>query len=173
MIIYSISSAFVIVKPLPKETYLTPGNDLNMSITVSGSISSEDDVIISLGHSLRGVYKDITNYLVYELSEEDDMDGEERHLWNIDMTLPYPFSQASGDLILSVGDSNGGDVTTTRLIIMQEGKDLAPFFDPVPKSVKTFHGEDVFINAQARGSTPLNVSVYCIMYISVTFSNFL
>ena len=147
------------MKPLPEETLLTPGKELNMSITISGTISSEDDVIISMGHSLRAIYKDITDYLVYEMSEEDVLDDEERHLWKIDMTLPYPFSQASGDLILSVGDSRSGDVTTTRLTSIQEGRYLEPFFNPAPISVKTKPGQDVFINTRARGSTPINVSI--------------
>ena len=146
------------MKPLPKEIFLTPGEDLNMTITITGSISNEDDVIISLGHSSRGVYQDVTNYLVYELSEEDDMEEEEGSRWKIDMTLPYPHSQASGDLTLSVGDSCSGDVTTTRLIVAQEGKNMAPFFDPIPKSVQTYPDKDVLINTRAKGSTPLNVS---------------
>ena len=149
----------MIVKPLPEETYLTPGEVLNMSITISGSISSEDDVIFALGHSLNGVYKDISECPVYELTEEVDSDSKEGSVWEINMTLPYPFSQVTGDFILSVGNSHSGDVTTTRLIIMEEGTEVAPFFDPVPKSVRTYYGQDVFINTQARGSTPLNVSV--------------
>ena len=129
-----------------------------MSVIVRGAILSEDDAIISLGHSLKGVYQDLSKYLVYELSEEDDMDKVEGSRWKIDMTLPYPYSQAAGDLTLSVGDSHSGDITTTRLIIMQEGKDVAPFFDPEPKSVQTYLGQDVLINTEAKGSTPLNVS---------------
>ena len=147
------------MKPLPEETLLTPGKELNMSITISGTISSEDDIIISMGHSLRAIYKDITDYLVYEMSEEDVLDDEEGSQWKIDMTLPYPFSQASGDLILSVGDSHSGDVTTTRLTSIQEGRDLEPFFNPAPISVETNPGQDVFINTRARGSAPINVSI--------------
>ena len=128
-----------------------------MNVTISGSISSEDDVIMSLGHSFRGVYRDLTEYMEYELSEEEDMDEEEVNQWRINMTLPYPHSQVSGDLTLSVGDNRSGDVTTTRLEFIQEGNEVAPFFDPVPKSVSTYHGQDVLINTQARGSLPLNV----------------
>ena len=132
-----------------------------MTITITGSISNEDDVIIALGHSSRGVYQDITEFLVSELSEEHAMDEEGISTWAVDMTLPYPNSQASGDLTLSVGDSRSGDVTTTRLIIREEGneeKEVAPFFDPVPKSVKPYSGQDVLINTRTRGSTPINVS---------------
>ena len=163
------SSALVIVDPLPKVTYLTPGEDENMTISISGSIFSEDDVTFSLGHSLNGVYKDITEYLVYEISkedemaQEDEMDQDESNLWIIDMILPYPFSQASGDLILSVGDDHSGDVTTTRLITLEEGTEVSPFFDPEPKSVKNYPGQDVLINTRAMGSTPINVSFdYCL-----------
>ena len=148
------------MEPLPEETYLTPGEDLNMSITISGSISSEDDLTVSLGHSLRGSYQDITEYLEFELFEMDDMDEGEGSMWKIDMTLPYPHSQASGDLTLSVGDSHSGDVTTTRLVIMVEGKEVSPFFDPVPKSVQTYPSQDVLINTRVVGSTPINVSYY-------------
>ena len=130
-----------------------------MTITITGNISNEHDVKISLGHSSRGVQQDLTMYLTSEMSEEDEMDGEEGSLWKINMTLPYPYSQESGDLTLSVGDSNSGDVTTTRLIIKREGINMSPFFDPVPKSVKTYPGQDVLINTQARGSTPINVSI--------------
>ena len=147
------------MKPLPKETYLAPGEELNMTITITGNISNEHDVKISLGHSSKGVQQDLTKYLTSEMSEEDEMDGEEGSLWKINMTLPYPYSQESGDLTLSVGDSHSGDVTSTRLIIKQEGINMSPFFDPVPKSVKAYPGQDVLINTQARGSTPINVSI--------------
>ena len=143
------------MQPLPELTYLTPGENLNMSIVIT---SSEDDVIISLDHSFRGVHHDLTKHLVYELSKEPDIDEEEDSQWKIDMTLPYPYSQASGDLTLSVGNSHSGDVTATRLIIKQGGENVPPFFDPVPKSVKTYPGQDVLINTLARGSTPIIVS---------------
>ena len=146
------------MKPLPEETYLTPGEDLKMNIEVSGSISSEDDVIMSLEHSSRGVFTDLTEHLVYELYEEDDMEQEEGSRWKIEMTLPYPYSQASGNFTLSVGDGDSDDVTTTRLTIMEEGNNVAPFFDPMPKSVKLYPGQDVIIDTLARGSTPIIVS---------------
>ena len=131
-----------------------------MSIAILANISSEDDVIISLGHSFKGVYQDLTKYLVYEMSEEDEMEKNESSLWTINMTLPYPYSQASGDLALIVRDSDSGDSTATRVIILQEGEERMPFFDPVPKSVKTYPGQDVLINTRARGSTPIDVSCY-------------
>ena len=153
------------MKPLPELTYLTPGKDLNMSIAIFGNASSEDDVKISLRHTFRGINQDFTPYLVYKLSEEDGMEDEEGDirdeegsLWKLNMTLPYPYSQASGDLTLSVGDSHNGDVTSTRLIIVQEGKEVAPFFDPVPKSVQTYPGQDVLINTLAKGSSPISVN---------------
>ena len=153
------------MKPLPELTYLTPGKELNISIAIFGKTSSEDDFNISLGHTSRGINQDLTKYIVYELSEKDGMEDEEGDmsdeggsLWELDMTLPYPYSQASGDLTLSVGDSHNGDTTTTRLIIVQEGTEVVPFFDPVPKSVKTYPGQDVLINTLARGSTPINVN---------------
>ena len=150
-----------------------------MNVYISGDISNEDDVIVSLGHSSRGVYQNVTKYLVYELSkkesmeEEGDMeeymaehieeDGsmkEGRSLWKLDITLPFPHSQASGNLTLSVGDSHSGDVATTRLIIKQDGKEMAPFFDPIPKSVKTYPGQDVLIYTIASGSTPISVRLF-------------
>ena len=85
------------------------------------------------------------------------MEEDSDRSWQIDLTLPYPHSQASGDLTLSVGDSHSGDITTTRLVIGQEGKDVAPFFDPLPKSVKTYPGKDVLISTAARGSSPIEV----------------
>ena len=168
-------SALVIVKPLPEETHLMPGEDLNLSITINASIVSEDEITLSLGHSSNGLYEDLTDYLVYDLIKQDDdfdvddvddddeydVDGE---IWDIDMTLPYPHSQASGDLTLSVGDSHSGDITTTRLVIGQEGKDVAPFFDPLPKSVKTHVGKDMLVNTRARGSTPITVSIVTEVY---------
>ena len=146
------------MKPLPEVTYLTPGEDLNTNVTISASITDEDEVIVSLGHSFRGVYQDLTEYLVYKVSQEDETDKEEGSMWEINMTLPYPHSQVSGDLTLSVGDNRSGDVTTTRLEFIHEGNELAPFFDPLPKSVSTYHGQDVLINTRARGSPPLNVN---------------
>ena len=146
------------MKPLPKVTFLAPGQDLNMSITIAGNISSDYDIVPSLAHSSKGLEEDLTKYLVYELSKEDDMVEEEGSRWKIDLTLPYPYSQASGNLTLSVGDGDSGNVSTTRLIIVQEGKEVVPFFDPVPKSVKTYLGKDVLINALAKGSIPIKVS---------------
>ena len=118
---------------------------------------------MSLGHSARGVYEDISKYIVYELSMEKDdtiRDDESGKHWIIDVTLPYPYSQSSGDLILSVGDSHSGDITTTQLIIEQEEKEIAPFFDPLPRSVEAYTGDDVFINAGASGLFPISVSSY-------------
>ena len=145
------------MKPLPEVTYLTPGEDLNMSITISGSISSEDDLTISLGHSIRGVYKDITEYLEYEIFEQDAMKDRESSHWKINMLLPYLFSEASGDLILSVGDTNSGDLTTTRLNTVHAGRQVQPFFDPVPKSVETYTGKDLLIDTRTMGSSPISV----------------
>ena len=124
-------------------------------------ISDEDDITVSLGHSSisKAVYQNLTKYIGFELSDEDETDEAESNLWKLNVTLPYPDSQASGDLTLSVGDNHSGDVTTTRLIIEQEGINMSPFFDPVPKSVKAYPGQDVLINTQARGSTPINVSI--------------
>ena len=153
------------MEQLPELTYLTPAKDLNMSIVISGKKSSDDDVIISLSHSSRGVNQDLTEYLVYEISEEADVDEEEVDQWRINMTLSYPYAQASGDLTLSVGDSHSGDVTTTRLIIVQEGTEVVPFFDPVPKSVKTYPGQDVLIDTLARGSIPISVSSFFIVEV--------
>ena len=161
-------SALVIIEPLPEEIYLTPGEDLNMSIKINGS--SKDDIIISLGHSSRGVYEDLTEHLVYEISKEEDGDEEDVDIsmWKIDMILPYPFSQFSGDLTLNVGDKDSGDVTTTRLVVGQEGKDVSPFFDPVPKSQKAFTGQNVLINTKARGSAPITVSIkYKIIFLEM------
>ena len=169
-------SALVIVKPLPEETHLMPGEDLNLSITINASIVSEDEITLSLGHSSSGLYEDLTDYLVYDLIKQDDdfdvddvddddeydVDGE---IWDIDITLPHPHSQASGDLTLSVGDSHSGDITTTRLVIGKEGKDVAPFFDPLPKSVKAYTGQKVFINTEAKGSTPIKVSWIILIFI--------
>ena len=160
------TSALVIVKPLPKETYLKPGKDLNMSITIFADISGEEDVSISLGHSSRGVYQNLTEHLVYDLYEvaADEDEGEEENeagkMWNVDMTLPYPHSQASGDISLSVKDRHSGDFTTTQLIIRQEGKDRAPFFDPVPKSVETKTSEDALVDTRVRGSKPIKVGIF-------------
>ena len=157
------SSDLVIVKPLPKETYLMPGKDLNMSITVNASIAEGDDITLSFGHSSRGIYQDLTKHLIYNIYEEKNGDeGEEREnyrLWSIDMVLPYPYSQASGDFILSVGDNYSGDFTATRVIIRHGGEGEPPLFDPLPKSVKAYIGEDLFVNTQAFGSEPLKVSI--------------
>ena len=153
----------LIKKPLPEETYLSPNEDLIMGINVSASRTFEDDIIISLGRSSRGVYEDLTQHITYKVSEneyddvEKDDDGED---WIVDITVPYPYSQVSGDLTLSVGDSHSGDITSTRLIIRQEGKEMTPYFDPAPKSIVASPGQDVLINTAAMGSTPFNVSVF-------------
>lgn len=150
------------MKPLPKETYLVPGDDLHMHIAINASITSTDEITLSLGHSSKGIYEDLTNYLVYKISEKEDEfdEGEDdSRLWNIDMQLPYPYSQSSGDLTLSVGDSLSGEITTTQLIIRQEEDNVAPFFDPAPRSVDSYPGEDVLINAEAMSSSPFHVSV--------------
>ena len=154
------TSALVIVKPLPEEINIRPEEDLLMNVTISASIASEDEITVSLEHSARGVIEDLTKYLVYELStEEPDDDGREvTRNWKIDLTLPYPYSQSSGDITLNVKDDHSGDVTSTRLVIRQEGNNRTPFFDPVPKSVVGFSGDDVHFIAQARGSKPLIVS---------------
>ena len=131
-----------------------------MSVVINASITNEDDITISLGHSSRGIYHDLTKNVAYKLFEIETNEVEEDsdRSWQIDLTLPYPHSQASGDLTLSVGDSHSGDITTTRLVIGKEGKDVAPFFDPLPKSVKAYTGQKVFINTEAKGSTPIKVS---------------
>ena len=123
-----------------------------MSITINASIASKDEITLSLGHSSRGIYEGITKYIVYEISL---LNGQ---LWHVNVTVPYPFSQSSGNIILSVGDSHSGDITTTELIIRQDGKENAPFFDPLPRSVETYSGQDVFIDTEAKGSAPITVS---------------
>lgn len=132
-----------------------------MSIKVNSSITSKDDFTVSLGHSSRGVYVDLTQNLVYEITKEEDSDEEEDDIsmWKIDMTLPYPHSQASGDLTLSIGDNHSGDITTSHLIIGQDGNNDAPYFDPVPKSQKLFTGQNVLINTKVIGPTPLMVRI--------------
>ena len=151
----------LIKKPLPEETYLSPNEDLNMGIKVSASRTFEADIIISLGRSSRGVYEDLTQHITYNVSEDEyddvekDDDGED---WIVDITVPYPYSQASGDLTLSVGDSHSGDITSTRLIIRQDENEFSPYFDPVPRSVESHPGKDVFIPMSAMGSLPINVS---------------
>ena len=152
----------MIVKPLPKQTHLTPGEDLNMSITINASITStQDDITVSLGHSARGDYEDLTKHMNYEISE-DENEEEYVKTWKLNVSLPYPYSQSSGDVTLSVGDHHSGDITTTRLIIGQEGKDgkdISPFFDPVPKPQKAFTGQNVLIDTKAMGSTPITVNM--------------
>ena len=133
-----------------------------MSIEITASITSKDDIIISLGHSSRGVYEDLTEHIVFEISEaaEEIMKDEEKgEKWVIEMVLPYPHSQASGDLTLSVGDSHSGDITTTQLIIKQDGEMKSPYFDPLPRSVDAYPGQDVLINTESKGSAPISVSV--------------
>lgn len=151
-------SALVIIKPLPKQTLLTPGEDLSMNIEVNASVSSGNDIILSMGHSSRGLYQDLTDHLVYDISK-DQKESADSKKWNIDMTLPYPYSQASGDITLSVGDGYSGDITSSQLIIVQK-QDKAPYFDPAPKSVKSYPGRDVFIKTEAMGSSPLNVRIF-------------
>ena len=148
------------MKPLPRETRLLPGDHLNMSITINASITSPDDITLSLGHSSRGIYEDLTNHLVSTISEnEEPLEGaEDSRMWTINMTVPYPHSQASGDLTLSVGDKHSGDITSTRLVVGQEGNDVAPFFDPAPRSVKTYPGQYVLIDTEAKGSSPIKVT---------------
>ena len=148
------------MKPLPKETYLTPWEDLKLGITINASITSKDEITISLGHSSKGIYQDITKFITFEISEIEDENKVDFNdqLWSVNVTLPYPYSQSSGDLILSVGDSHSGDITSTQLIIKQEEKESAPFFDPLPRSVEAYTGDDVFINAGASGLSPISVS---------------
>ena len=139
---------------------MVPGKDVEMNIEVYTSIIiNKDDFTLSLGHSLKGIYEDITGYLLYEISE--DKDGENRKyyrkMWKIDITLSYPFSGDLGHLILSIGDSHSGAITTTRPVIGEEKTLVKPFFDPVPRSVQTYPGQDVFINTLVNGYTPIKV----------------
>ena len=163
-------SALVIVKPLPRETHLLHRKDLGLVITVYASITNADELNLSLGHSLRGLYEDITNYLLYKISEEKDVVNENNDgkTWKIDMTLSYPFSGDLGNLILSIGDSHSGGITTTRLVIGEEKELLVkPFFDPIPEDVIEVPGHDVMINSRAKGSTPIKVTFvplhYCVL----------
>ena len=131
-----------------------------MSILVKASITSKDDIVVSLERYSEGIDENLTKYLVYELSavEGDKKEIEKgSQLWKIDMTLPYPQSQISGDLTLRVKDRHSGDLTTSRLSVQQEGN--VPFFHPEPQSVVAFIGEMVFVNSRARGSEPLIVSI--------------
>ena len=95
------------MKPLPKETYLTPGKVLNMHIIISASIKSNDDISISLGHSSKGDFEDVTKHLLYKLSgvEEDKSAAtKSSKTWIVDMKLSYPFREDLGHLIISIGD---------------------------------------------------------------------
>ena len=155
-------SALTIVKPLPKETYLTPGEALDMSITISASIKSEDHIKISMGHSLKGKYEDVTKYLTHTFSEEskDKIEGEEdSKTWIVDMALSYPFGEDLGNLILSIGDNHSGGITTTRLFIGEDTTLVKPFFDPEPESIEADLGDDILIVTEAKGSSPIEVSV--------------
>ena len=152
-------SALQIVKPLPKVTYLTPGKDLNMSITINASITSVDDIILSLEHSSEEVYENLTKYLIFKLTAEEENEEPSTGNWKINMTLPYPYCQTSGELNLIVRDSHSGDFTTTELIIRQDEDDKTPYFDPVPRSVKINPGQDVFINTRIKGTPSINVSL--------------
>ena len=156
-------SALVIVKPLPTKTHLLRGEDLDLFVTVYASIASEDDLTLSLGHSLRGLYEDITKHLVYKISEERDMVNtkDDGKMWNIDITLSYNFSDDLGHLILSIGDNHSGAITSTRLVI---GEGIKPFFDPIPEDVMSGPGLDVLIKTQVRGSTPIMVN-YLLTFI--------
>ena len=162
------------MKQLPEESNLTPGDDLDMNVIISTTAISEDGITLSLKHYSDGIYNDLTKYLVYDLSDNTDdskYDKENARIWKIDMTLPYPHSQASGDLILSVKDDHSGGETSTRLVIAQEGNDGLPFFDPIPSSVTSYTGEDLFIETKVKGLTPLIVSIMIIVevYFSALF----
>ena len=151
------------MKPLPKETFVTPKEDMDLAITIKATLTSEDDLTVSMGHSVKGVYHDFTDNLVYILTEidYDAPTGEEEdvRMWEIDMVLTYPYSEVKGHLILSVGDSHSGGITTTRLVTELGEKLVAPFFDPVPESVFVFPDQDVLINTMAKGSTPIEVGI--------------
>lgn len=151
------------MKPLPEEIYLSPGENLDMSITIEANIAGEDEITLSLMHSSNDIHEDLTTNLIYELFEVHNKTieyGETAgRYWKIDLTVPYPYSQSSGNLTLRVRDSRSGDITSTRLLIVQEEDEDTPFFDPAPKSVEAFTNDDVFVNAQARGSSPLTVSI--------------
>ena len=165
-------SDLVIVKQLPEEIYLLPKEDLNMDISIATTIPSEDDIILSLKHSSRGVHKDLTKYIVYKVlkdTDDNEYNQEKTRIWKINMTLPYPYSQASGGLTLSVKDDHSGDVTSTRLFISGEENDGAPFFDPAPKSLKSYVGDDLFIETGVKGFTPLIVSIMIIADVYFRF----
>ena len=151
-----------------------PYEHLYMNITINASLTSKNDITLSLGRSIKGIYEDLTDNLVFDISEEEDKDLKEEYgdgrLWHIDMILPDPFSQSSGYLTLNVGDSHSGDITNTQLVM----KSTTPIFDPIPKSVKTYPGQDVFINTEAVGSSPFDVgsinkvnSIICIIHFSM------
>ena len=63
----------------------------------------------------------------------------------------------AGTYKVEISNSAGWANREIQVTVSQE---VAPFFDPVPKSVKSYPGQDVFINTKAKGSTPINVSIY-------------
>ena len=63
----------------------------------------------------------------------------------------------AGTYKVQISNSAGWANREIQVTVSQE---VAPFFDPVPKSVKSYPGQDVFINTKAKGSTPINVSRY-------------
>ena len=133
-----------------------------MTITVNASVTSEDDFTLSLGHSFKGTYEDITKHIMYDIieeeREEEDNAGDGR-IWKIDMTLSYTFTEDLGNLILSIGDNHSGGITTTRLFIGEETTLVKPFFDPEPESIEADLGDDILIVTEAKGSSPIEVSV--------------
>ena len=140
-------------------------DDLNMSITISTSSTNPDDITLSIGKYVKGYFDDLTEHIFYEFSKKVK-EGEKREvsIWQIDMDLSYPHAEGDGFIVLSVGDSRSGAITTTHLLHIQEDK--PPYFDPIPKSVVDYIGEDILIDTRAKGSSPIKVIIWYISAIN-------
>ena len=142
-----------IIEPLPAEIYITKGDDVDLSIKFEGTVDSEDDLEITLVNSLRGLETDLSKHLEWELIPDEDMTDQ----YDLEATLPYPYSLNAGDMRLTVANQHGGDDTQTVLNIEEMGSEDPPYFDPAPTNIKTYPNKDVLLETRVRGSRPVKI----------------
>ena len=142
-----------IIEPLPAEIYITKGDDVDLSIKFEGTVDSEDDLEITLVNSLRGLETDLSKHLEWELIPDEDTADQ----YDLEATLPYPYSLNAGDMRLTVANQHGGDDTQTVLNIEEMGSEDPPYFDPAPTNIKTYPNKDVLLETRVRGSRPVKI----------------
>ncbi|XP_063687572.1 uncharacterized protein LOC134820861 isoform X3 [Bolinopsis microptera] len=147
-----LGKALNIITPLPAEIYITKGDDVDLSVKIEGTIESEDELSVTLYNSLRGLDTDLSKHLKWELSPVPNMPDQ----YELEATLPYPYSLNAGNLRLTIANEHGADDTETVLNIEEMGSD-PPFFDPAPSDIKSYPNNNIMLETRVRGSRPVKI----------------